>query len=117
MNQFVPQEGDFAIAYFDHGSQPKDAADAFILTPDPAKDGKTVLPVILTQSKAGHAAFDENSRTYAYASFEPDVKCSAGPLADIGRPAAVLIRVMQDQTMKCSVSSWDVKNTVAYTLT
>jgi hypothetical protein len=24
---------------------------------------------------------------------------------------------MQDQTMKCSVSSWDVKNTVAYTLT
>lgn len=117
LNLYQTLEGDFAVAYFDHGSAPKDAADAYVLTPDPAKDSRSELPIILTQTKAGHAAFDEATRTYAYASFEPGVTWESGPLRRTGRPAAVLLREMPDQSLKLSIASWDLKNTASFSLT
>lgn len=117
LNHFIPQEGDFALAYFDHGAAPENAADAFVLTPEPAKAAGSALPVILEQTKSGHAAFDETTGTYAYAAFEPEVDWTTGPLARTGRPVAVLIRNMPDRTLKLAVASWDLKNADDFTLT
>lgn len=96
---------------------PKDAADAFVLTPATAKTDKTELPVILAQTKSGHAAMDAASRTYAYASFEPEVKWESGPLGRTGRPAAVLVREMPGDSLKLSLASWDIKNIAPFSLT
>lgn len=115
LDRYIPQEGDFAVAYFDHGCAAKDAADAFVLTPAPTD--KSELPVILEQTRSGHAALDVASRTCAYASFEPDVKWKSGPLVRSGRPAAVLVREMPGHSLKLSIASWDLKNVAPFSLT
>lgn len=117
LDQFVPQVGDFALAYIDHGTAPRDAADAYLLTlPSSTAQDPSNTPRLLAQTKAGHAAFDPVTRTYAYAGFEPDTKWNQGPLLGLGRPASVLLREMPDGSLKLSVASWSVKDNAPFIL-
>lgn len=117
LDQFVPRAGDFALAYVDHGTAPRDAADAYLLTlPSSTTRDTSDMPRLLVQTRAGHAAFDPVTRTYAYAGFEPDTTWKQGPLLRLGRPASVLLREMPDGSLKLAVASWSVKDTAPFIL-
>jgi len=97
---YNPTEGDFALAYFDHGKDPDYAKCVYTLLPyaeDEAlnKFSKAMSsnnpPVkIIQMDKNAHVVYDVTSKTYGYVIFNANSKLP-GPISKVNRPCFMMI--------------------------
>jgi chondroitin-sulfate-ABC endolyase/exolyase len=116
---YRPTRGDFALAWFDHGSQPKSAACSYTLviktTPEEmrklaAKPGHRILCF----GDKIHAVQDLQSNTYGYAIYQPDARLPAdGPLRSSSEPCFLMIR-LDGGKLHCSLAYTKLKNVDPY---
>lgn len=114
LDDFVPYEGNFAVAYFDHGVSPTNAACAFLMSihGEPEMDSVYVKRL----DADGHCAYDTTAKTWIYASFKPDTAWAAcGLVEHIGRATALLARE-DNSRLHLTLASWEEKNTEAYSV-
>lgn len=115
LDDFVPCKGNFAVAYFDHGVNPTNAACSFLMSihGNPETDSVHVKRL----DADAHCAYDDVARTWVYASFKPDTVWAAyGLIEHIGRAAALLARE-DNHRLRLTLASWEEKNTEAYSVT
>jgi len=116
---FNPSAGDFALARFDHGTQPTDASCAWTMLVDTtpevmarfaaAMSEPTTAPCAILQADAqAHVVRDRDSATVGYAVFEADAELpSEGALRSVNRPCFVMIAT-DDEGLRVSVASTDI---------
>lgn len=100
---YKPSVGPFNLAYFNHGTDPKNAKCTYILLPEctereltqfarAMKSGQKPVRMIQSTDEA-HAAFDPKSKTYAYVVFDPKATFPAiSPVQKISHPAFLAVR-------------------------
>ncbi|MFA6294432.1 MAG: polysaccharide lyase family 8 super-sandwich domain-containing protein [Victivallales bacterium] len=116
LDDFIPGEGDFAVAYLDHGVKPVSAACAFLMSVNGVPDQGSVQLKRLDAD--AHCAYDEIAKAWIYSSFKPDTAwADCGLLKHVGRAAALIAKESGDGHLNLSLASWDEKNTEAYSVT
>lgn len=99
--------GDCAVAWLDHGTGTGGSGAHVVRPLDANRYAGVALPQILLQSGAAHAAFDADTKTYAYAAFADNLSwAGAGPLLQTSQTAALLVREMGPGLLRVSVASW-----------
>lgn len=110
---YTPSEGDFALAYLDHGNStdPKAASGAAIYTavikttPEQMKQlAAKPAWTILQANETAHIVHDHDRNTFAYSFFQSsDALPSSTPLRSCNQPCTVMIR-RSGETLSCSLA-------------
>jgi hypothetical protein len=115
LNDFVPGEGDFAVAYLDHGVKPTNAACAFLMSVSGELNADSIRVKRLDGD--AHYAYDEAAKSWVYASFKPDTTwMDCGVVKHVGRSAALLVKE-DNGLLQLTLASWEEANSEAYSVT
>ena len=115
LNDFVPGEGDFAVAYLDHGVKPTDAACAFLMSVSGEANADSIRVKRLDAD--AHCAYDEVAKSWVYSSFKHDTTwMDCGVVKHTGRSVTLLVKEDSGR-LQLTLTSWEEKNTEAYSVT
>jgi len=115
LNEFIPGEGDFSVAYFDHGIKPVDASCAFLISAHG-------VPASGCGAREGpgenrHCAYDTQAKTWIYGGIRTrnDLERVREAGSD-GPSSPMLIQETGANMIQLAIASWDEKNKAPYTL-
>lgn len=119
--EYRPTKGNFAVAWFDHGSKPDVDHCVYTLIPKTnpnrmkklaaeMKSEETAPYVIRRMDAQAHILWDRASDTTGYLIFAPDKWRGEGegPLAAVNRICSVMVRKQRDGELRISVASTDL---------
>lgn len=116
-NFYQPTEGDFALAWFDHGIQPASAScvyTAVIKTTGDAMKRLAEQPAfeVLQHDEKAHVFHDRPSDTFACAIYQPgEALAAATPLRSCSEPCVLMIR-REGKNLRFSLCYTSLGNTV-----
>lgn len=115
---YRPSEGDFALAWFDHGPQPASAACVYTAvigtTPEAMRQlAERPLWEVIRSDERVHLLHDRPSDTFGCAIYQPDDGLPAGtPLRSCSRPCTVMLRRGGDGRLAMSTAYTCAGNSV-----
>lgn len=115
---YRPSEGNFALAWFDHGPLPDPASCVYTLVIKTTPEEMRKLAArpsqrILRRDETGHIVHDLPSDTFGHAIYQPSENLHAdGPLRSCDTPCFVMIRRVGGR-LHCSLAHTSLKNSIA----
>lgn len=114
---YRPSEGNFALAWFDHGPRPAPASSVYTMviktTPDELRKlSAHPALTILRSDETAHIVHDLASGTFGHTIYQPsDLRSAGSPLRSCGEPCSLMIR-LKDANLLLSLAYTAAGNSV-----